>query len=119
MASKWRWRTSASIITTGATRTPGAARPAASGEITFQVFGDPAELAVFQAVVAGYKGVNPNVNVNLVHIPAQGDHLTKLATDFAAGNPADVFLINYRRYGQFAAQGVLEPLGDYLARASP
>jgi multiple sugar transport system substrate-binding protein len=92
----------------------GACSPPTSGEITFQVFGDPAELAVFQAVVEGYKAVNPAVKVNLNHIPAQGDHMNKLSAAFAAGNPPDVFLINYRRYGQFAAKGVLEPLGTYL-----
>lgn len=90
----------------------------ASGEVNFQVFGDPAELAVFQSVVNSYKTYNANVKVNLIHVPAQGDHLTKLSTSFAAGNPPDVFLINYRRYGQFASQNVLEPLGDYLAKSS-
>ena len=90
---------------------------AVSGEITFQAFGDAAEINVFKAVIAAYGEYNPDVKVNLVPIAAQGDHLTKLATDFAAGNPAEVFLINYRRYGQFAAAGVLEPLNDYLANS--
>lgn len=90
----------------------------AAGNITFQVFGEPAEINVFQSVVNAYKDYNPNVTVNLVAIPGQGDHLSKLATDFAAGSPADVFLINYRRYGQFAAEGVLEPLGNYLDQSS-
>ena len=31
--------------------------------------------------------------------------------------PADVILLNYRRYGAFAAKGVLEPLGPYLERS--
>lgn len=87
---------------------------AVSGEITFQAFGDAAEINVFKSVIAAYGEYNPNVKVNLLPIAAQGDHLTKLATDFAAGKPSEVFLINYRRYGQFAAAGVLEPLGNYL-----
>jgi multiple sugar transport system substrate-binding protein len=86
-----------------------------SGEITFQAFGDPAEIDVFKSVIASYNQFNPDVKVNLVAIAAQGDHLSRLATSFAAGNPPEVFLINYRRYGQFASQGVLEPLGQYLA----
>jgi multiple sugar transport system substrate-binding protein len=88
-----------------------------SGEVTFQAFGDPAEIDVFKSVIASYNQFNPNVKVNLVAIAAQGDHLSKLATDFAAGNPPEVFLINYRRYGQFASQGVLEPLGSYLDKS--
>src|SRR5690242_11066322 len=61
----------------------GAAAP--SGTVSFQVFGDPAELAVFQAVVAGYKTVNPNVTVAINHVPSQGDHMTKLSAAFTAG----------------------------------
>jgi multiple sugar transport system substrate-binding protein len=95
----------------------GMCGPAASGEISFQVFGDPAELAVFQEVVKTYGAVNPNVKVNLNYVPAQGDHMNRLLASFAAGTPPDVFLINYRRYGQFAAKGVLEPLGNYLAES--
>jgi multiple sugar transport system substrate-binding protein len=88
-----------------------------SGQVNFQAFGDPAELAVFQKIIESYATYNPNVKVNLIQVPAQGDHLSKLATSFAAGNPPDVFLINYRRYGQFADQNVLEPLGSYLDKS--
>lgn len=95
----------------------GGQTQAPKGDISFQVFGDPAELGVFQAVVDGYKGVNPNVTVNLNHIPSQGDHMTKLSASFAAGNPPDVFIINYRRYGQFSSNGVLEPLGKWLEQS--
>ena len=98
-------------------KSAGACGPAAKGDITFQVFGEPAELAVFQEVVKTYGAVNPNVKVQLNHIPAQGDHINRLLASFAAGNPPDVFLINYRRYGQFASKGVLEPLGDYLDKS--
>jgi multiple sugar transport system substrate-binding protein len=100
-----------------ATATP-AAPAGPSGTVTFQVFGDPAELAVFQAVVAGYKAVNPNVTVAINHVPAQGEHMTKLSAAFTAGTPADVFLINYRRYGQLAAKNVLEPLGNWLDQST-
>ena len=53
----------------------------------------------------------------LIHIPSQGDYRKRLGVDFAAGNPADIVLLNYRRYGAFAAKGVLEPLGPYLERS--
>ncbi len=88
-----------------------------TGTISFQVFGDPAELAAFQAVVDGFKEVQPGVTVNIIHVPAQGDHMTKLSTGFAAGNPPDVWVLNYRRYGQFAAEGVIEPIGPLLAKS--
>jgi multiple sugar transport system substrate-binding protein len=44
--------------------------------------------------------------------------MTKLSGSFTAGNPPDVFLLNYRRYGQFAAKNVLEPVGPWLDKST-
>ena len=60
---------------------------------------------------------HPQIQVTLIHVPGQGDYRKRLGIDFAAGTPADVVLLNYRRYAAFAARGVLEPLGPYLARS--
>ncbi|MCB0031253.1 MAG: sugar ABC transporter substrate-binding protein [Anaerolineales bacterium] len=87
---------------------------ATSSTISFMVFGDPAELAAYQNLVAAFEEQFSTIKVELIHVPGQGDYRTRLATDFAAGTPADVVLINYRRYAAFAARGVLEPLGPYL-----
>jgi multiple sugar transport system substrate-binding protein len=89
-----------------------------TGTISFQVFGDPAELAAFKSVVEGFKEVQPGATVNIVHVPDQGDHMTRLSTSFAAGSPPDVWLLNYRRYGQFAAEGVIEPIGPLLEKST-
>jgi multiple sugar transport system substrate-binding protein len=43
--------------------------------------------------------------------------MAKVATAFSAGNPPDLFLLNYRRFGQFAAKNVLVPLGPRLERS--
>jgi multiple sugar transport system substrate-binding protein len=99
------------------TTTAGAMQGAMTGKIDFQVFGDPAELAAFQSVVAGFKLAQPNAEVNVIHVPAQGDHMTKLSTAFSAGNPPDVFIVNYRRYGQFASKGVIEAAGPLMAES--
>ena len=50
--------------------------------------------------------------MQLVEASDRQDLLARLSTSFAAGDPPDVFLINYRFYGQFAAKGVLEPLEE-------
>ena len=42
-------------------------------------------------------------------MPNQGDHIAKLGTAFAGGNPPDVFLLNYRRLGPFVERGVVAP----------
>jgi multiple sugar transport system substrate-binding protein len=84
-------------------------------DVSFMVFGDPAELAAYQGLEAAFQAGHPDIDVELIHIADQGDYRQRMAADFAAGTPADVVLINYRRYGQFAARGVLEPLGPRLA----
>jgi multiple sugar transport system substrate-binding protein len=86
----------------------------ASGKISFMVFGDPAELAAYQKLVDSFKQTNSNIQVELIQVPGQSDYRKRLAADVAAGNPADVVLINYRRFATFANAAALEPLGGYL-----
>jgi multiple sugar transport system substrate-binding protein len=82
--------------------------------VSFMVSGDPAELAAYKALVDAFEADHPDIDVDLIHIPSDSDYRQKLGVDFAAGDPADVVLINYRRYAPFAAMGVLEPLAPYL-----
>ncbi len=88
-----------------------------AGAVSFMVFGDPAELRAYEQVVAAFEAAQPAVDVTLIHIPGQNDYRTRLAADFAAGDPADVVLINYRRVPGFASRGLLEPLGPSLLRS--
>ena len=99
------------------TLTGGVAAQAGSGNVSFMVFGDPAELAAYQELVAAFEQVHPGIAVELIHIPSMSDYRLRLGADFAAGDPADVVLINYRRYAPFARKGVLEPLAPYLRRS--
>jgi multiple sugar transport system substrate-binding protein len=87
-------------------------------KISFMVFGDPAELAAYQTLVEAFKGQYPEIGVDLIHIPGQSDYRQRLAADFAAGTPADVVLINYRRLAGFTVKGALEPLGSYLEKSA-
>ena len=84
------------------------------GEVSFMVFGDPAELAAYQSLTAAFETAHPEIELELIHIPSAADYRARLGVDFAAGDPADVVLINYRRYAPFAAMGALEPLAPYL-----
>ena len=103
----------ATSATASAAETWNSARRAA-----FMVFGEPAELQAYQNLVRAFQAGRPAFAVDLIHIPDQSDYRRRLAADFAAGTPADVVLLNYRRYAAFAAQWVLEPLGPYLARSA-
>ena len=82
--------------------------------VSFMVFGDPAELAAYQKLVAAFEARYPDIQVELRHVASQGDYQKQLVTAFSAGAEPDVMLLNYRRVLQFAARGGLEPLGAYL-----
>lgn len=110
---------SAPIVDLYATPTSPVPIPAeTSGTVSFMVFGDPAELKAYQTLVAAFEQQTPSINVELIHIPSQTDYRQRLAADFAAGVPANVVLINYRRVSGFANQRVLEPIGPYLNQSS-
>jgi multiple sugar transport system substrate-binding protein len=83
-------------------------------EVSFMVFGDPAELAAYQKLVAAFEARYPEIQVALRHVASQGDYQSQLVTAFSAGAEPDVMLLNYRRFLQFAARGGLEPVGAYL-----
>ena len=99
--------------TVGVPAEPSGPEPASS--VAFMVFGDPAELHAYQELADAFEYKYPAIDVELIHVPSQTDYRRRLGADFAAGTPADVVLINYRRYVGFAAKDVLEPLGPYLA----
>lgn len=95
----------------------GAPPPDAADEptsITIQVSGEREETAVYRAMVTAYENDHPNAEVKLVEVADKGDHLTKLATSFAAGDPPDVFLVNFREYSQFVSRGAIEPFGNHV-----
>jgi multiple sugar transport system substrate-binding protein len=90
------------------------ARDELSGEVSFLVFGEPEELKAFRGVVSGFRKVEPDVTVKLIEASDREDLLARLSTSFAGGTPPDLFLLNYRFYGQFAARNVLEPIEERL-----
>ncbi|MBL8049497.1 MAG: sugar ABC transporter substrate-binding protein [Chthonomonas sp.] len=97
---------------------PSATATAKPSKISFMIFGDPGEHEAYKNLVKAYETKHSGAKVELIHIPSQGDYRKRLGADFAANTPADVVLINYRRYAQFAAKGVVEPLGPYLEKSS-
>jgi len=81
--------------------------------ITFQVTGDPEETRVYKELAAQYKADTGNT-VEVVDVPERDVHLAKLTTAFSAGKPPEVFLLNYRYLGGFAAKKVIDPAGPRL-----
>lgn len=88
-----------------------------SGSLSFMISGEPAEKEAYDTLVEGFNKKYPRVKVEIVYIPSQNAFLQRLAVNFAAGTPSDVFLLNYRRYAPYAAKGLIEPLGGYVANS--
>ncbi|WP_246001826.1 ABC transporter substrate-binding protein [Allorhizocola rhizosphaerae] len=94
------------------TGTAGANEP-----VKLMVFGSPDELAAYRTLMQAYKD-KTGKSVQLVEASDRKDLITRLSTSIAGGEPPDLFLMNYRFYGQFAAKNALEPLADRLTASS-
>jgi multiple sugar transport system substrate-binding protein len=97
----------------GSSRAQGGGVP--GGRVSFMIFGDPAEKAAYESIVAAFSKKVPAVAVDLIHIPSQEAYRRRLASDLVAGTPPDVILLNYSRYAGFARRGQLAALDSYLA----
>jgi multiple sugar transport system substrate-binding protein len=84
------------------------------GPIQLLVFGAPEELAAYRTLVGAYQKAHPGATVQLVEASDRTDLITRLSTSVAGGQPPDVFLMNYRFYGQFAAKDAVEPVDQRL-----
>jgi len=94
---------------------PQAAAVAESTPVRLQIFGDPAEITAFRELIGAYETAHPGKKVELIPVGKQADHMAKLSTAFAAGNPPDLFILNFRRFGQFAGRGALAPLAQMMS----
>ncbi|MGB7806762.1 MAG: sugar ABC transporter substrate-binding protein [Actinomycetota bacterium] len=83
-------------------------------EISVMVSGDPEELEAYRLVAQGFEASRSGVTVNLIEIADRDEMIARLGTSIAGGDAPDLFLLNYRYYGQFQAKGALEPLNAYL-----
>ena len=90
---------------------------APNGEIILLLNESPEGVAGYQQIIDAFAKVQPGIKVTINNIADGGQFLQRLAADFAAKKPPDVFVINYRRFGQFAIKGTLEPLDSYIAQS--
>jgi multiple sugar transport system substrate-binding protein len=89
-----------------------------SGSVRFLVFGDPAEINAYRTLIAAFAEEEPDIDVQLVEASDREDLIARLSSSIAGGAPPDLFLMNYRFYGQYASRDVLEPLGPYVDDSS-
>jgi len=101
------------VMVGGCTKQQPAGQPDL-GPIQLLASGSPDELGAFRALIEAYKKAKPGADVQLLEASSAKDLTTKLSTSIAGGAPPDVFLMNYRLYGQFASKKAVEPIEDRL-----
>jgi multiple sugar transport system substrate-binding protein len=82
-------------------------------ELSFMMWGDPAELDVWNQIVADFEAANPNITVK-VEVSDWDSYWTKLKTLLAAKTPPDMFAIDAPLYLDYQSKGVLLNLKPYL-----
>ena len=92
-------------------------QPSPRATITIQVSGEPDETAVYDLLLEAFERTHPGIDGQVVPVAKKSDHIAKLVTSFAGGNPPDVFVLNFREYSQFVTRGAVLPLGERLAGA--
>jgi multiple sugar transport system substrate-binding protein len=78
------------------------------------VFGAPEELAAYRKLASAYEKSAGGSRVKLIEASDREDLIARLSTSIAGGAPPDIFLLNYRFYGQFAAKNAIEPVDARL-----
>jgi len=94
----------------------GGQAPAASNEpatISMMMWGDPAELEVWNQIVADFHQAKPNITVK-VEVSDWDSYWTKLKTLLSADTPPDVFAMDAPLYLDYQSRGVLLNLQPYL-----
>jgi multiple sugar transport system substrate-binding protein len=93
----------------------------ASGDtvtISFMAEGEPEELEAYADIVTAFEAEQDRIEVELRFADEGTELIEQLATALAGDAPPDLFLMNYRDYGQFAAKGAVEPIEDRFASSS-
>ena len=73
---------------------------------------------IVQASISEFEQRNPNIKVKRINPGDSGQYFTKLQTMMAAGEPPDVFYMDFARMAPFAEAGQLEDLDAYFASES-
>ncbi len=104
------------IVSLVLTACGGANAPAASNApatISMMMWGDPAELEVWNQIVADFHQAKPNITVK-VEVSDWDSYWTKLKTLLSASTPPDVFAMDAPLYLDYQSRGVLLNLQPYL-----
>ncbi|MFZ2358387.1 MAG: sugar ABC transporter substrate-binding protein [Anaerolineae bacterium] len=106
------------VLVTVLSAVAGCATPQRSRQVSFMIFGSQEEYQAYKSLVDAFQVDNPGYTIDLRYVPSDADFRRRLAADFSAGSPSDVFLLNYRRIAPFAAEGAMAPIEPFLAQST-
>jgi multiple sugar transport system substrate-binding protein len=86
--------------------------------VSLVVFGEAEELAAYRSLAESFEAEQDATDIELIEVADRQALIARVSTSIAAGEPPDLFLINYRFFGQFADRGVLEPMQARLDRSA-
>ena len=82
--------------------------------LSFMTWGAPAEQEAFNALIAKYRTVKPNVTVRLELVPGGAVLYQQVDTRLAGRQAPDVFRIQYQHVGRYARDGGIVDLSEYV-----
>ncbi|MBP3950943.1 ABC transporter substrate-binding protein [Bacillus suaedae] len=83
-------------------------------KITFQAWGNPAEIEVYNRAVDAFMEENPNITVEMVPSPGE-QYEQKLLTSLQGSSGPDVFYAHEPTMAKMIEAGIVEPLNDFFA----
>jgi len=86
-----------------------------SGQITYSIWGDPAELTNQIALVETFMAEHPDIQVD-VQVSDWDAYWTGLQTSIAGGDAPDVFAMDGPLFPDYQSRGVLLDLAPYIER---
>ncbi len=85
----------------------------AQTELTYMMWGDPPEIAVWEQLVANFEAAHPDISVK-VEVTNWDTYWEKLLVQTAGGDAPDVFAMDGPIYPDWQTRGVLLPLQPYI-----
>ncbi len=86
---------------------------AAKPDLTIMMWGDPAELDVWNQIVADFNVLQPDMNIK-VEVSDWDSYWTKIKTLLAANTPPDIFTIDAPYYLDYQTKDTLLNLQPYI-----
>jgi len=85
----------------------------AQTELTYMMWGDPPELAVWQEIVREFEAAHPDIKVS-VEVSDWNSYWDRLRVTTVGGNPPDIFAMDAPIYPDWQSRGSLLDLTPYL-----